>query len=238
MTTPTHARGTISTTGNRYCGPYALAHLLGLPDSGQAAALIQELRKRDPQNVRQVVGVYCSEVLAILKQHGMVPTRERFYSGVNKSKPTVAQWLRDEAVFLAGSPVLLHVTGHFIVVDGDRIYDNGRPEGRTWKEWPGLRKRVCNWWSFPRRLPTPASPKPAPSQTCNVFRLSCPISAKTGKPVWVMVNKDGSLSPKTQKEVNLSRVGSWREIRAGSWKEARERVEAGEGSPCPYSWSV
>ena len=64
-----------------------------------------------------------------------------------------------------------------------------------------------------------------------IFRLSCPTNPKTGRKVWVQVNKDGTLSPRTQKEVALPHVDAWTEIRASGWKEARELVEAGKGTP-------
>lgn len=139
----------IDTSPNSYCGPYAVAHLCALKDTGEAARLIHEVRWRGRGDGRDwngrrrpVRSAGNGEVLEALRRAGVRPIG-RGHPG-RKNRPTLARWLRGRR----GGLYLVNVTGHYIVVDGYRIYDNAHPTGRKRKQWPHRRKRVVRWWRF------------------------------------------------------------------------------------------
>lgn len=128
---------TIDRSSNRFCGPLALAAILGHKTTAESAALLRSVTGK-----RSIKGVWSSSMLDALHAAGCKTQS----LPVSYPRPTVAGWLRttkrDPELFY-----LLNVTGHYIVVRGRKIMDtftNG--EWTFLRRAPGRRKRVRNVW--------------------------------------------------------------------------------------------
>ena len=119
---------------NRYCGPYALSHVIGC-STGAAAEVVREVGKR-----KVIKGVYHYEIWSVLRRAGMI---EADTGLIRKGdRPTLAAWLKGKR-----GRWIVAVTGHYIVVDGRKIYDNNH-QGVPKKDWKGRRKRVWRAWKI------------------------------------------------------------------------------------------
>jgi hypothetical protein len=127
----------IDVSRNRYCGPFALAYLLGLDSTAEASRLLREVSRQ-----QQIRGVSSQVMLETLRSRGMRPTETGEFS--KEEGQTLARWLKGRR----GGLYLVGVTGHFLVVDGHRIFDNAHPSGARRKNWPHRRARVRSWWRF------------------------------------------------------------------------------------------
>lgn len=126
-------------TPNRYCGPYAVSHLLGCC-TGEAAAKLREVSGR-----RAITGIGARYVLAAVRREGLHPMDVwNFRHLSTRRRPTLAQFLKGKR----GGTYLINVTGHYIVADGWKIYDNTHPDGVKRREWHGRRKRIAGAWRF------------------------------------------------------------------------------------------
>ncbi len=103
---------TIPTGSNSYCGPAALAYLTRT-DPDTAAALFRFWGRK-----RAIKGVSNSLMLFVMKQEGLMAV---YAVPQCLRRPTLKQW------WLSTEPdglYLINITGHYIVLDGFRVYDN------------------------------------------------------------------------------------------------------------------
>ncbi|MGE0278318.1 MAG: hypothetical protein AB7R40_23225 [Nitrospiraceae bacterium] len=107
-----------------YCGPAAIARILGV--TRETAASILLLIRTKTGRARRGGETTYKEMLLALKFMGAVPPRRRwkFYNAPAKERPTLRQWLKAHPNVRA----LVTASNHAIYVDGGRIIeDNGRP---------------------------------------------------------------------------------------------------------------
>jgi hypothetical protein len=127
---------TVPFGGNRYCGPFALAHILRT-DTNRASA---ELRKVSGK--RYVKGVRSKYVLEVLNAHGFALVDETPHPSVQ-----LQTWMRDYWSDPDGLyPV--NITGHYLIVDGGEYFDNACHLGKPLERCPHLRRKVKSIWSI------------------------------------------------------------------------------------------
>jgi hypothetical protein len=128
---------------NHYCGPAAIALLTGR-HVDDVAYVLREMSGR-----RAIKGVNNRWMVAALASMGRmalpVPTGAIARGGL---APTLTQALagclkgrRPDAAFL------LIVTGHYVVIQGRKLWDNKHPDGVYLGECPYRRKRVKAVWA-------------------------------------------------------------------------------------------
>jgi hypothetical protein len=151
---------------NTWCGPFAIAFVLGI--STDAAA---QLIKNDRRNNGPVKGTTTGDLRRVFDRTcGIAATRSwenerarygykplKAYSGREAifgevlrkdGRPTLAQWLRQRPDQSA-TYVVSHKT-HWIVVRGNKVYDNQHPQGTLTSEWHKRRARVEFAWQIGR----------------------------------------------------------------------------------------
>jgi hypothetical protein len=136
---------TIPRGHNSYCGPSALAYLTRT-DPDYAAAQFRKWSHK-----RSIKGVSNSLMLFTLRMLGFKPFEAvpRSLRPIDNTRwpsvryPTFKQWwlsTEEEAVYL------VNITGHYIVLDGLRVYDNRFREGQAFHVCPYLNRRVKAAW--------------------------------------------------------------------------------------------
>jgi len=145
-------RYTIPFVGNRYCGPAALAYVTRT-DPKYAAKVLREVSGR-----RAIIGVRAYEMTEALKHLGLgykamtiadrIVSRRRT-NGCRLIPQSLCQWL-DTFQPNADEEFIVNVTGHYLVIHGERYYDNGCHLGKPVSACPHLRKRVKNAWRIGR----------------------------------------------------------------------------------------
>ena len=128
---------------NNYCGPFALGYVLGI-DSDQAEQKIRDLRGSDAAPIdcdpsKPVTCVWSSEIADILRGAGKLKDNYFLYRTSPYNRPTLAQWLRLRDPKLC---YIVLITNHFIVVKGNKIFDNMHRSGITINAYPHRRKRM------------------------------------------------------------------------------------------------
>jgi hypothetical protein len=121
---------------NHYCGPAAVALLTGVHVDEAARALRAASGERA---VKGTVNRHMMTALSLLGHMAIpVPTQS-----VNGRPPTLTQALKGA---LRGRQVetryLVTLTGHYVVIQGRKLYDNKHPQGVRLTECPYRRKRV------------------------------------------------------------------------------------------------
>lgn len=127
---------------NRYCGPAALAYLLRTcPDT--AAYILRDVTGR-----RAICGTNSTDMVKALERFGLgaIPRARRYAPGAPRpcrktDQRTLAQWLELEKPG-PQDEYLVVVTGHWIVVHGNRWFDSRCHLGKPLALCPYLRKRV------------------------------------------------------------------------------------------------
>lgn len=125
---------------NNYCGPCALAYVLG-SDPDSAAALLRRI-----SGTRSIRGVSNSLLIAAIRAAG-VKTRLAFPIG-DVPRPQLRSWLatREDPAAL----YIVNITHHYIVVNRDQMFDNRFHLGKPLEKCPYLLRRVVNaWMVFP-----------------------------------------------------------------------------------------
>ena len=139
---------------NAYCGPFALATVLGLPDTNQAARLLAH--QQGHNRPAKVVGVSNSDMICALHREGVVPVKDHgmrrvvvdYRSGYRHLGLglTLGQWAQARpGAEWHRHPVLVNVTGHYVVVCGRAVTDQRR-EWRWISDTTLRRKRVWAAW--------------------------------------------------------------------------------------------
>jgi hypothetical protein len=126
-------------TGTLWCGPYAIATVMGISYE-DADALVREVRRRNgwKGEGRKTVGMY---------QHGMSAALDAVWVDQYRPphtrkgrRPTFAAWQRSRKPGL----YVLNVTGHFIVCDGPWVIDQSGKRHHT--EYEHRRQQVRMVW--------------------------------------------------------------------------------------------
>lgn len=129
---------TIPRGSNSYCGPAVLAYITRTDPDTAAAHFRRWSRKK------AIRGVSNELMLFVIKQLGLKPT---FALPAAMRKPTLKQW------WLSTEPdglYVINITGHFIVLDGARVYDNTFREGKAFHVCPYLQRKVRAVWRIER----------------------------------------------------------------------------------------
>jgi len=121
---------------NNYCGPCALAYVLG-SDPDSAAALLRKMSGK-----RSIRGVSNSLLIEAIWGAGVKP-RLAFPIG-NVPRPQLRSWLatRENPAGL----YIVNITRHYIVVNRDQMFDNRFHLGKPLEKCPYLLRRVVNAW--------------------------------------------------------------------------------------------
>jgi hypothetical protein len=150
--------------GAHYCGPSAAALLTGVP-----AERIEQLIRRKRGGYRDtngrripVRGTYPGEIVRLLKRLGCKVEKR----AITVDTWTLGQFVRD--VEHMGT-FLVEVTGHFMVCERGRVFDNGHPAGMGIDAYPKARRRMCAAW----RVVAPLMPK---------YTLDTMLAAEAAKP--------------------------------------------------------
>ena len=126
-----------------WCGPAALSAISGRPTS-EIHGILKQVRNSD----RPIKGIYNRELKAAAERLGyrLEPVFQ-WCAGAPASwkRPTLAKFVRENRQEL-GLPVVVQVTGHYVVVHKQTFMDNFCPEGVRLKRAPHRRCRVKNAW--------------------------------------------------------------------------------------------
>lgn len=117
---------------NSYCGPAAIAAIVGISTDAAAKAIRETGYKR--KSVRRL---HPEELEWALAKLGYAV----HYQQMSPSDtPTLAKWIRDREDRAAVN--IVYVTGHYAVVSGNKYIDNHTKEAVWISKAPGRRKRV------------------------------------------------------------------------------------------------
>lgn len=176
-----------------WCGPAALATISGQPVSACMAA-IRKLRW-DTKPIKGITNQTLIKAAALLGYRltplEMSPTRQ----------VTLAAWTRVNAFTFADKPVIVNITGHYVVVKGRSFNDNHTKTPVSLKKAPHRRARVQRAFTVEPMTPTappvmtvyvkpePLSPPPSGDKS-KALRLAkehnIPVSTEKGSDViWV-----------------------------------------------------
>ena len=161
---------TPQTNGARhYCGPFAIATITGESFEAIYKRLRSDRSKHGRRNrdargrLKPVRGTYTFEVVRVLGRFGFNATK----LGLHGSK-TLRQVCEDFAHLQC--PLLINVTGHFMVLKQGMLCDTHTHEPIPWTEYRQLKLQAKQLWHVtPKRRRTPASSQLAnvhPSGTC------------------------------------------------------------------------
>lgn len=139
---------------NRYCGPAALSLLTGEHVDKCVIALRDVRRARRPGKRVAIRGVHNVEMLRALRDFGFHYNAlhvQLDYPIKHKSKgaayyPTLVkflQWKRDRT---PDQRFLLSTGHHYVVLRGNKIYDNYHPAGVFIRQYEHRRVRVRSAW--------------------------------------------------------------------------------------------
>lgn len=124
-----------------WCGPAALSVTTGYPTS----VIHRAIRRHTGR--RFVKGVSNAHLALAAKELGfrLVPVFDYFYAGIGK--PTLAAFLRMYSDQVAKAPIIVNVTGHYVVVHGRTFIDNQVKVPVSSSKAPGRRRRVKRAWA-------------------------------------------------------------------------------------------
>jgi len=136
------------TGGNTFCGPGALSALAGI-STLDADVLLKHIRSEaSGKKVTKIKGVHLTEMETAFQLLGLKAVK---ISTAKKGKyPTVKTWRTDKTRPMKGR-LLLYVTGHYISVEGNHMWDNNvKPEGIPLADWK-QRTQVRAYWKVSGR---------------------------------------------------------------------------------------
>jgi hypothetical protein len=130
---------------NEFCGPAALSILMGITAEAAACRVRTFRRKWRTQTVFKarkhqahgIVSVSHNEMISVLSASG--------YAAFNvdlKSPMNLSQFEKHRTVEQRRESMLVHVTGHYVVIKGDKLFDNHHPNGTVLSEYEKRRVRV------------------------------------------------------------------------------------------------
>lgn len=127
-----------------FCGPTILSLLTGLPIKAVIEPAINKLR--DSHTKRAVKGMYNREMFQLLGVFNLKHTSidHIFARGVRLKK---ASMLAD---MYKAQVLLVNVTGHYIVLTGETVYDTFRPEGEHYLTHPSAGQLIRECWLIER----------------------------------------------------------------------------------------
>lgn len=139
---------------NGFCGPAALSLLTG-EHVDDCVAAVREIRKARRPNKRVCIrGMHNLEMLRVLRNLGFqynplharpdYPVRPRSKHAGNA--PTLAQFLRWKRDRTPSQRFLLCTRNHYLVLRGNKIYDNNNPTGVFIRQYNHRRKRITAVW--------------------------------------------------------------------------------------------
>lgn len=132
-----------------WCGPAVISSVTGVGTRVITEELRVVRRRRLGDRRHRIAGVTNRELVDVLLEHGVIPEVFSDYV-IDPRPPTLAQWLRINPEQARRDPILIRLTGHFIVVQGRRFVDNSNPIP-TWLKDAPRRARVLSAW---RLVPT------------------------------------------------------------------------------------
>lgn len=135
-----------TTAGRHWCGPAALSAITGISYDRIRRELADLMGKRS------VTGTPIWAALLLLRKHGIKAYNESWVIKADQkergNRPTLARWLRirpdRKALYL------VHLTGHLVVVKGNKFVDNHTMTPVWLKDSPHRRKRVMCAWRIER----------------------------------------------------------------------------------------
>ena len=134
------------TTSGFYCGPWAIAYAQGT-DYETAEDQVKKCRSKYTKNFnRKVQGMWKWEVETVLGKQ--FKRYEDFREGCSAygaewfDRPTLAKWLKTHK-----GRFIVNVKGHYIIVDGRKIYDNNGIDCFS-GDYPHRRQRVHAYMEF------------------------------------------------------------------------------------------
>ena len=135
--------------GTLWCGPAALSACCGVPTSQIHRAI--KIVRGDSR--RPVKGVNNGTLVKAAERFGyrLLPIWDQWIAdpqgGMRERKqPTLAAFTKDFSAYMKDAPVIINVTGHYVVVHGRTFVDNQVKIPMSLKKAPGRRRRVKRAW--------------------------------------------------------------------------------------------
>jgi len=162
-----------------WCGPAAIAAVTGQPTSVVTRALLQV---RDGKPVK---GIYNHELLGALRMLGYMPSEEVRVRG----PLTLAEFAAKHRNLFSERPMIVQVTGHYVVLAGRRFVDSHTMTPVWLKDAPHRRRRVEWAWSFTKwGEPTMPAPRQADRAGSSTMAKAKRLAAKHG----IEIQRDGA----------------------------------------------
>jgi len=139
--------------GNRYCGPAVISAVTGCTTDDAARAI------RHHSGQRAVMGVFDRHLIAAFKSHWDIEAIDVCkFDGPAKSRPTLAQWLREnKSIRTAGRVFLVSAGNHYQLISGRRCVCSLTKDVVSVRD-PSVRRRS----RVDRVLELKGKPKPTP----------------------------------------------------------------------------
>lgn len=208
---------------NRYCGPTALATILGVT-TDEAAFLI---RKHSGQ--KAVKGAKTHHLVAVLREVGC---KVRVYGGAfrNEDRPTVAQWLSTQAKGLPSDQHIVLVHGdHFGTLLGRRyLCTLTKKQSVAHKDIPKRRARVSEWFvvqSLPEK-PVVVALVRKPDPERGARQKAKALAASHGIEIEVEPGRGGNVIVWGLRDIPDAEDPYEGDHYANDWADALDRVQA------------
>lgn len=143
---------------NSFCGPAALSLITG-KHVDECVKHVHDYRNSVECRRRNVRGMSNWEMTWTLRRMGF----EQSKLMLPKQNPTLVafmRWLKRQNHWDAKATYLIHVTGHYVVMKGIKLFDNHHPEGIFFGKYDHRRWRVKHAWAIRQQssCPVPAVP--------------------------------------------------------------------------------
>jgi hypothetical protein len=121
-----------------WCGPAAVAAVTGAPTS-RIVEIIRANRGERDGRARAVTYTWPAELIHALHALG----RDSYWTGMSmRGEPTFAQFRKARTTQMRARALIVLVTGHFLVLAGNRFMDSRQREPILATQWSGQRRRV------------------------------------------------------------------------------------------------
>lgn len=120
-----------------WCGPAAIAAVTGHPTS-VITALLREIRGGP------VKGIHNYQLIDAMRRLGYAPKQQVSVSG----RCSLAEFARQQGALFATTPMIVQVTGHYVVLAGRRMVDSHTRRPVWISDAPHRRKAVNVAWTF------------------------------------------------------------------------------------------
>jgi len=125
-----------------FCGAFSIMALTGKSHDEVHAGLCKANNWHPNISIR---GLLNSDLLRGLRHFGLNPVKVAHYRW-SKDRPTLARWIDERRGEEKHHCYLIHITGHYVVINGNEFIDTFTRVAVKLDDCPHRRARVVNVW--------------------------------------------------------------------------------------------